>query len=123
LRDEAVRPESLRSELLKGTTAYLVLAVLQAGELYGYQIAQRIRERSDGAFMPSEGALYPALHRLETDGALVATWRDGERGPRRRWYRITPAGLAMLAAREADWEAFSGAVTRVASLVREPSGA
>jgi PadR family transcriptional regulator PadR len=118
-----VSHDSLRSQLLKGTTPYLVLAVVRESELYGYQIAQRIRERSDGAFVPSEGSLYPTLHRLEADGALTATWREGERGPRRRWYRITPAGVATLAAHEAEWEAFSGAVTRVASIVREPSGA
>jgi PadR family transcriptional regulator, regulatory protein PadR len=113
----------LRSQLLKGATPYLILAILREGELYGYQIAQRIRERSDGAFLPSEGSLYPTLHRLESDGALVATWRDGERGPRRRWYRITPVGLTALAADEAEWEAFSGALSRVGSVTREPSGA
>lgn len=112
----------LRSQLLKGATPYLVLVILGEGELYGYQIAQRIRARSDGAFAPSEGSLYPTLHRLEADGALVATWREGERGPRRRWYRITPAGLTALAANEAEWKTFSGAVTRVASAAREPSG-
>lgn len=113
----------LRGQLLKGATPYLVLATLREGELYGYQIAQRIRERSAGAFAPSEGSLYPTLHRLESEGALAATWRDGERGPRRRWYRITPAGLAALAGHETDWEAFSGALSRVASVTREPSGA
>jgi PadR family transcriptional regulator PadR len=118
-----VRDQPLRSQLLKGATPYLVLAILRDGELYGYQIAQRIRERSEGAFALSEGSLYPILHRLESDGGLVATWREGERGPRRRWYRLTPAGLAALAADEADWKAFSGAVTRVASVLREPSGA
>jgi PadR family transcriptional regulator PadR len=118
-----MRNGRLTSQLLKGTTPYMVLAVVREGELYGYQIAQRIRERSDGEFMPSEGSLYPALHRLEADGALTATWREGERGPRRRWYRITPVGLATLAAHQAEWEAFNGAVTRVASVAREPSGA
>ena len=115
--DEAIRVtrDPLGSQLFKGAMAYLVLAVLREGEQYGYQIALAIRQRSDGAFAPSEGSLYPTLHRLEADGALSATWRDGERGPRRRWYRITPAGLATLAAHEREWEAFSGAVERVAS--------
>jgi len=112
----------LRRQLLKGATPYLVLAILRDGELYGYQITQRIRERSDGAFAPSEGSLYPTLHRLESDGAVVATWRAGERGPRRRWYRITPVGLATLASDEAELKAFSGALSRVGS-AREPSGA
>jgi PadR family transcriptional regulator PadR len=118
-----VGDDRLRSQLFKGATPFLVLAVLRERDLYGYQIAQLIRERSDGAFVPSEGSLYPTLHRLESSGALVATWRDGERGPRRRWYSITPAGLAALATHEAEWEAFKGALTRVASVAHEPSGA
>ena len=114
--------DPLRTELMKGAMAYLVLSVLREGELYGYQIAVKIRERSDGAFAPSEGSLYPTLHRLETEGGLEAAWRAGDRGPRRRWYRITPAGLAKLAALEEEWAAFSSAVHRVAAR-REPSRA
>ena len=113
--------DPLNSQLLKGAMTFLVLAVLRDGEQYGYQVALRIRERSGGAFVPSEGSLYPTLHRLEADGALVATWRDGERGPRRRWYRITPRGVAQLVALEREWLAFSGAVRRVASAQRQPS--
>jgi PadR family transcriptional regulator PadR len=82
----------IRGQLLKGTTPLLVLSVLRDGELYGYEIAQRIRERSGGAFAPSEGALYPALHALEANGALVATWRESDKGPRRRYYAIIPPG-------------------------------
>lgn len=118
-----VSQDPLRSQLLKGAMAYLVLAVLKDGELYGYQIAVRLRERSQGAFSPSEGSLYPTLHRLEADGALTAAWRAGDRGPRRRWYRITPAGLAMLASHAREWEDFRGAVARVASTLPEASGA
>ncbi len=113
----------LRSQLLKGAMAYLVLSVLGEGELYGYQIAALIRERSQGTFAPSEGSLYPTLHRLETDGALTATWRAGERGPRRRWYRITPAGIAMLASHAREWDDFRGAVARVSGTLPEASGA
>lgn len=102
----------IQGQLLKGTTTLLVLSVLRDGELYGYEIAQRIRDRSGGAFAPSEGSLYPALHALESDGALVATWRESDRGPRRRYYRITPKGGALLAEHEAEWAAFSKGVAR-----------
>ena len=114
--------DPLRTELMKGAMSYLVLSVLREGELYGYQIAVRLRERSDGAFATSEGSLYPTLHRLETEGGLEAVWRDGEKGPRRRWYRITASGLTKLAALEEEWAAFSTAVRRVAASP-EPSGA
>lgn len=108
----------IRGQLLKGTTPLLVLTVIRDGELYGYEIAQKIRERSDGAFDPSEGSLYPALHALESDGALVATWRDGDKGPRRRYYRITPHGQGLLAEHERQWAAFS---VGVAKALREPN--
>ena len=115
--------DPLRSQLLKGAMAYLVLSVLRDGELYGYQIAALIRDRSQGAFAPSEGSLYPTLHRLEADGALMATWRAGDRGPRRRWYRITPAGNAMLTSHAREWDEFRGAIARVAGTSPEVSGA
>src|SRR5664279_5436784 len=100
------------SQLLKGTTPLLVLSVLRDGELYGYEIAQRIRERSGGAFAPSEGSLYPALHALEAEGALSASWRESDKGPRRRYYSMTSAGGALLAEHEAQWNSFSLGVTR-----------
>ena len=90
-----------------------MLGVLRDGELYGYEIAQRIRERSAATIDPGEGWLYPTLHRLETQGALTATWRAGERGPRRRYYRITQAGLRMLEAQEREWDAFARSVRLV----------
>lgn len=103
----------LRSQLLKGTVPFLVLSVLADGEMYGYQIAQRIRERSAAWLAPSEGSLYPALHRLERDGAVVADWRKSDRGPRRRYYRLTAAGQQLLAEARDEWEAFTQTVTTV----------
>lgn len=87
--------------------------MLRDGELYGYEIAQRIRDRSASFLDPGEGWLYPTLHRLEVEGALEGTWRDGERGPRRRYYRLTAKGRRMLAASEREWEAFARSVRRV----------
>jgi DNA-binding PadR family transcriptional regulator len=89
-----------------------VLTVIGDGELYGYEIAQKIRGRSGGAFAPSEGSLYPALHALEGDGALVATWRSSDKGPRRRYYHITPHGRGLLAEHEREWASFSQGIAR-----------
>jgi PadR family transcriptional regulator PadR len=105
-------PGPIRGQLLKGTTTLLVLTVLRDGELYGYEIALRIRERSGGAFAPSEGALYPALHALEANGALQASWRESDRGPRRRYYKITKTGLGMLEAHAEEWATFSMGMAR-----------
>ncbi|MDO8485463.1 MAG: helix-turn-helix transcriptional regulator [Candidatus Limnocylindrales bacterium] len=102
-----------RSQLLKGTTTLLILSVLREGELYGYEIAARIRERSLAFIDPGEGWLYPALHRLEAEGALEATWRESEIGPRRRYYRLTRKGSRMLDAQASEWDAFARSVGRV----------
>ena len=103
-------------DLLKGTLPLLVLSVLRDGELYGYEIAQRIRSRSGELFAPSEGSLYPALHRLEKAGALTASWRASERGPRRRYYAITDDGKRLYAEASREWEAIASGVSRVAEV-------
>ena len=104
----------IQAQLMKGTLPLLVLATLRDGELHGYEIVRRIRERSSGAFTPSEGSLYPTLHRLEAEGALEAAWRAGDGGPRRRYYRLTRGGLAALERAEREWTMFAGGVRRVA---------
>ncbi len=80
------------SELLRGTLTSLVLAVVEPGALYGYEIAKRIRERTDGLLHLKEGSLYPALHALEREGMLSAEWQAQEGGPNRKYYRLTRAG-------------------------------
>ena len=110
----AVKPlRSFGQQLAKGTTPLLVLSVIADGEIYGYDIAQRIRDMSGGAFAPSEGALYPTLHRLEAEGALEAVWRDSNRGPRRRYYRLTEHGRGLLDAGRQEWASFAKSVERV----------
>src|ERR1035437_8433930 len=99
-----------RSQLLKGTTSLLVLGVLREAALYGYEIAARIRERSGSFIDPGKGWPSPALHRLETAGALEASWREGGIGPRRRYYRLTQAGMRMLDAEAAEWGAVGRSV-------------
>jgi PadR family transcriptional regulator PadR len=111
----------LRSQLLKGTTDLLILSVLEEAELYGYQIAQLIRERSSDALAPSEGSLYPALHRLEQRGALSAAWGPGASGPRRRYYRLTVEGHRLLASVRGEWEAYVAEVRAVAGAISPES--
>ncbi len=94
-------------------TPLLVLGVLRDEELYGYEIVQHIRERSGSLIEPGEGWLYPALHRLEAQGALASSWRESDVGPRRRYYRITQKGQAVLAREEREWAAFAQSVRLV----------
>ena len=103
-----------RGQLLKGTLPLLVLGALEDGELYGYEIAQRLEAQSAGVVAPSEGSLYPTLYRLLAEGAVTATWRMSDKGPRRRYYQLTQAGIKQLADERAAWMRFSGAVSRLA---------
>jgi PadR family transcriptional regulator PadR len=98
------------TQLLKGTVRLLVLRLLDRGPMYGYQMIQYLRERSDGYFELGEGALYPLLHEMEAEGFLRAEWRDQEGRPKRRYYRLTARGKKELARRVADWKGFTRAV-------------
>jgi PadR family transcriptional regulator PadR len=108
-----VKAPRLRTQVIKGMTPMLVLAVIGDGELYGYEITQVIRDLSGGTFAPSEGALYPTLHRLEIDGVLHGTWRASDRGPSRRYYRLTKKGQGLLADSQAEWATIVQAVSSV----------
>lgn len=79
-------------ELLKGTLAAIILNLLaEEGKMYGYQMTQRIKELSYEKILVKEGSLYPALHKLEADGAIaVETVHIGKRV--RRYYQLTPSG-------------------------------
>ncbi len=104
-----------RGQLLKGTLPLLVLGALEGGELYGYEIAQRLEAHSGGVVAPSEGSLYPTLYRLLAEGAVTAAWRTSDKGPRRRYYQITEVGARQLARQRAAWAEFSGVVSRLAA--------
>jgi len=98
------------SELLRGTLASLVLATLEAGALYGYDIAREIRARTDGILHLKEGSLYPALHSMEADGLLTSKWVPRDKGPNRKYYGLTRKGKRLLRAERARWQRFRDAV-------------
>jgi PadR family transcriptional regulator len=102
----------MKPNTVKGQLDALILATLDGGPAHGYAVGQALRERSDGAFDLPEGTIYPALHRLERDGLLESEWST-EAGRRRRVYRLTRSGSAMLGARRREWSAFAGAVQAV----------
>ena len=79
-------------ELRKGTASLLLLDLLAARPMYGFEIAEALRERTNGVLDFKEGTLYPALHRLEAEGLVKPYWQDSPRGPRRRYYRLTARG-------------------------------
>ncbi len=103
----------LSKELVKGSTAMLVLSVLERREMYGYQIIKELETLSDGTFSLNEGTLYPILHALEEEKLLEARWEDTPSARKRRYYRVTDKGLKELAGKKAEWQIFSSAVDKV----------
>lgn len=96
----------------KGALPTLILEALAAEPSYGYRIAQSIKERSSGVLDFKEGTLYPALHKLESEGH-VESYETVENGRARRCYRITRPGRAVLTKDRAEWRELSQAVTMI----------
>ncbi|RYG37422.1 hypothetical protein EON81_06720 [bacterium] len=97
----------------RGDLDALVLGILQSDELHGYEIGNRIRQRSDETVSVADGMLYPALRRLEAEGAIESTWVPQEGKPDRRVYRITSEGLNGLAEKQKEWRRFQDGVGRI----------
>ena len=98
---------------LPGGTAMLVLALLKEEEMYGYQIIEQLDKRSQQVFHLQEGTLYPLLHSLEKDKLVTARDQETPSGRRRRYYRITAAGLRALEEKKEEWQVYSRAVTAI----------
>lgn len=101
------------SDLFTGTLNLLVLRTLEHAPLHGYAIGRAIRESSEGVLSVEEGALYPALHRLEGRGLLEAEWGKTETGRRAKFYRLTHEGGRQLETESARWAQYSGAVAAI----------
>jgi PadR family transcriptional regulator, regulatory protein PadR len=93
----------INKDLIAASSTPIVLAILAEEDSYGYAILQRVKEISGGRMEWTDGMLYPVLHRLERFGYVEARWQVAETGRRRKYYRITPAGLAQLAEERRQW--------------------
>lgn len=100
-------------ELLQGTLDMLILKTLTRGARHGYAIADFIQHSSDDALRVEEGALYPALHRLELRGLLRSEWGVSENNRRAKYYRLTGAGRRRLAHEAQHWGRMSSAIARI----------
>jgi transcriptional regulator len=101
------------SSLLQGTLDLLILKTLLAGARHGYDIAEAIEQRSEEVLRVEEGALYPALHRLELRGLLDSEWGVSANNRRAKFYKLTPDGRKYLARETETFVRLSGAVLRV----------
>ena len=101
------------ADLLQGTLDLLVLRTLATGEKHGYEIAEWIHAASAEALSVEEGALYPALHRLELRGLLTSQWDVSANNRRAKYYRLTPGGRKRLKEATESWRRTSAAINRV----------
>ncbi len=99
-------------DLIQGTLTVLILRTLSWGPMNGYAIGRWVRETTDGAIDVEEGALYPALHRLEHRRWIDAEWGVTENNRRARFYSLTPLGRRQLRARMEGWERLVAAMTK-----------
>ncbi|HWP97594.1 MAG TPA: PadR family transcriptional regulator [Syntrophomonadaceae bacterium] len=103
----------VNKELLKGSTAVLVLSLLEKQPMYGYEMIKILEERSQGVFTFKEGTLYPILHTLEQQGLLHSYWSGAPGSRQRKYYEITTQGIEYQKIRKEEWNMFRSAVDRV----------
>ena len=108
-----------RIELLQGTLDLLVLQTLQWGPRHGYGIAQAIQAGSSDVLQVDTGSLYPALHRLEKQRWIAATWKLSENKQRTRVYRLTAAGRRQLVSERSRWQTLVDAMGSILATPRE----
>src|ERR1017187_106342 len=111
-----------RVELLQGTLDGLILRTLLFGPAHGHAIAKHIQRTSEALLQVETGSLYPAMHGLEAQCWIAASWEQSDKGKRARYYRLTARGKKHLAAEQSKWETFSRAMGMVLKpLDEEPS--
>ena len=120
---EKTEPYKNPIELLQGTLDLLVLQTLTWGPQHGYGIAHAIRTGSRETLQVDTGSLYPALHRLEREGAAASEWKVSENKQRVKVYRLTTAGRKKLSQERSRWERLLEAMAGVLDASHRPSEA
>ena len=103
----------INKELMKGSTSILILSLLEKEDMYGYQITQELRKKSEDVFEMKEGTLYPMLHGLENERAIEAYWFNADNGKRRKYYKLTKEGKKLLKHKKEEWQTYTKAVNSV----------
>lgn len=100
-------------ELIAASTVPVILAILAKGESYGYKLIKEVSEQSDGKLEWSEAMLYPVLQRMESSKLIQSRWVESESGKKRKYYKITRKGAAVLEDKKAEWLALHAFMTRI----------
>ena len=96
--------------LLSGNTTMLVLKLLEAKDMYGYQIIEELSQKSEDVFRLKTGTLYPLLHGLENSGMVTSYDENADNGRPRKYYSLTKKGRGLLTQKQAEWETYTKAV-------------
>jgi transcriptional regulator len=102
-----------KSDLLQGTLDLLILKTLELEPMHGWGITRRIQQQSDSVLQVNQGSLYPALHRLEEQGWISASWKTSENNRQAKYYALTARGRRQLAAETENWARLSAAVAAI----------
>jgi PadR family transcriptional regulator, regulatory protein PadR len=100
----------VNKEMMKGSIDILLLSLIEKEDLYGYEIAKRLKEKSNDLYSMGEGTLYPALQRLEKQNLIKAYWGDSESGGRRKYYSITEEGKKELSKKLNEWDVLNNLI-------------
>jgi transcriptional regulator len=105
-------------DLMQGTLDLLLLKILALEPMNGHAIGQRLKQVSGDVLQVSDGSLYPALHKLEQQGWITATWRTTENNRRAKFYALSRLGRRQLEKEAANWARVASAISRVVGLTR-----
>ncbi len=107
-------------DVVRGTLDVLILKTLSWGPMHGYAISQVILPQTDEALLVEEGALYPALYRMEAKGWIDAEWGLSDNNRRAKYYQLTPDGRRRLREEMKTWASYSEAVAKILGATRNP---
>src|SRR3984885_1687513 len=105
--------QKTKSDLLQGTLDLLILKTLELESMHGWGISLRIQQVSESVLQVNQGSLYPALHRLEEQGWITATWKASENNRQAKYYALTKRGRSQLVEEGENWLRLSAAVGRI----------
>jgi PadR family transcriptional regulator PadR len=100
-------------ELMRGAGPIAVLRLLEAKEMYGYELAEALSRRTDGVLAIGQSTLYPLLYNLEKKRLIRGRWRESESGRKRKYYFLTKKGSGWLASQRKQWESLVGAMSNL----------
>src|SRR5664279_415592 len=103
-------------DLMQGTLEMLILKAVSLGKLHGYGVLLRIQQISGEQLVIQQGSLYPALYRLEHEGAIKSEWGESEKGRRAKYYTLTAAGRNQLSAETVRWNQMAGIIETILRL-------